>query len=1059
MNNKRMRNSVFMLIVSPIVVVLLAVTIIATTILNSLAPQIDVLLGKGEMHTVGAENTEDWDLSYYENPYGTGDEALASAQKDALKAAREIAQNGIVLLKNDNNALPIKKNSSVTPFGYEYTSPMRSGSRSSTGRVTPAEALAEAFKVNETVEAVLSDESNRVTMDGTGYTDGGSTSSSKIAEIRPEAYSGTEASCKGTTGIIFFARSGGESQDVALPGVPGSPITQNSYFDGTRHYLQMTQYEREAVRFAKANCEKTVAIINADNILEIGDLMKGELAVDAVLWIGGPGAVGFQAMTDILCGDVNPSGKTIEIWANDFMSDPVTANFGSFKYTDLDVVPGISFAFGPVKQTRFRQYAIFNEYEEGVYMGYRYYETMHDTGATFSVRGENNKKYDDAVVAPFGYGLSYTNFKQEIISMNTNDGEVTMTVKVSNVGDVAGKDAVQIYYNPPYTQFDYNNKIAKATKNLIAFDKTGLIEPGESETVTLNFALEDMASYSYTHVNSDGTKGAYMLEAGQYEIILGKDSHNEYATETVSVYNTTWYGSNNPRQSEKDAQSYLNDDGTLADFPAKREYDSDAQYVAATNRFQSSTDYVEKEMDLIIRPVNGALQNRVTAPDFAGKKAPSYLGVKEAGPLPENQERVMQRMDVNTDTYLGNVEGSKVYVPDSEMPVTGKDNGLTLSSFRGVNYWDPRWDDLVDQIDLSSPDLYESLCEAGFHTYAIESVGKPMTTENDSTQGLSGTGITWPTPGVIAATFDRDMGRLQGEMQAKVNNARGENRTTGWYAPGLNLHRSPFSGRSGEYYSEDAVLTGVIAANVVSGATEYGLPTYMKHFALNDIEEYDNRRSVSFIWADEQTMRELYFKAFEIAIKNSYAEIKYVSDSSGTISTKVIRAATGLMTSMNYIGSVFAGAHYELATELVRGEWGFQGTIITDMCMNGGPQNPDGTWPSNSIDQCLRSGNDLFMTMMPQGGLDALDDHTSATAVTAIKKAVKNVCYTAVNSNAMIGLAPGATVYYDMSPWMVWLIVANVFVYAVCLFLVVMTVLRTIDSKKHHENYKGEPLE
>lgn len=622
-----------------------------------------------------------------------------------------------------------------------------------------------------------------------------------------------------------------------------------------------------------------------------------------------------------------------------------------------------------------------------------------------------------------------------------------------------GKDAIQIYYNPPYTQFDYNNKIAKATKNLIAFDKTGLINPGASENVTIKFALEDMASYSYMHENSNGTQGAYILEAGQYEIILGKDSHNEYGSEFVSVRNTIWYDQNNPRQSEKDGQAFLNADGTLANFPAKREYDSNAEFVAATNRFQSSTDYVEKEMDLIIRPVNGALQNRVTAPNFAGKKAPSYLGVEEAGPLPENQERVMKRMDVDTDTYLGNVEGSKVYVPESEMPVTGKDNGLTLSSFRGVNYWDPRWDDLVDQIDLSSDDLYESLCEAGFHTYAIEAFGKPMTTEQDSTQGLNPTNITWPTPGIVAATFDRDMGRLQGEMTAKVNNARGDQRTTGWYAPGLNLHRSPFSGRNGEYYSEDAVLTGNMAAQVVSGAMEYGLPTYMKHFALNDIEEYSNRRSVSFIWADEQTMRELYFRAFEIAIKNSFATVKYVADESGTISSKVIRAATGLMTSMNYIGPVFAGANYELSTELLRDEWGFQGTVITDMCMNGGPQNPDGTWPSNSIDQCLRSGNDLFMTMMSQGGVNALDDHTSATAVTAIKQAVHRVLYTTVNSNVMIGIAPGSTVYYDMSPWMVWLIVANVFVYAVCLFLVVMTVLRTIDSKRHPENYKGEPVE
>jgi beta-glucosidase len=1012
----------------------------ATILMNFFSLSMDIFLGRGEQVVTVPDNVGTWNTEYYKNKYTNEEEMMNAAHEVAVR----IAEEGEVLFKN-NGVLPLKKGSNVTPFGYRYISPVYGGTgsgavnTSSPFIVTARSALNEYFSVNLEVENALV-QGNAVGMNTTGYVrpnerGGFEGATSQIIEYEPGIYNGYESSCEGTTGLVFVGRIGGEGRDL-VANVEGSPNYGTTFFDGTEHHLQLSEYEKAMIRFAKANCENVVVILNTANVMEIADLMAadGDLAVDAILWIGDPGGQGFEAMDRILAGEVNPSGKSVDTWMTDIMSDPVSSNFGNFAYINLWLLTG-GFPRPVGNPTEMNLL----EYEENIYIGYRYYETVDDTGGSFEVFGEKGRAYEEAVQIPFGFGLSYdADFTQTITAFSDDGDNVAMTVRVTNNGTRVAKDVVQVYYNPPYTDFDIANNIEKATVNLIAFAKTADIAPGAFQNVEVSFAKEDLASYCYSYSNSDGRIGAYVLEEGQYAISINKTAHEEYDSRAFTIRDTIWYDSRNPRQSELKAQSLLDDNGEPQGVPAKAEFDSSAVFLSASNLFQNMTDHMTGTSQLT--RAYGSLSNTATTPRMDERIAPDGVAT-----LNDDGSMTFTHIDLSRDSVLGNVPGSKVYT--SDMPITGAENGLTLPSLRGLSYYDPLWDKLLDQIDLTDSDLYLALAASYNQTAQIESIGKPTTVDFDGPQGIVGS-ITdnteytaYPCEPIIAATFNRDLAYALGEAVGQEAMFAGVN---SWYAPAMNIHRSPFSGRNFEYFSEDPLLSGFMAAREVSGCSDQGLITTIKHYALNDEEMYDNDRSRVSVWANEQAMREIYLKPFEIAIKEATMTINYISDNDGTISTRVMRGATGVMGSMNYLGFTWSGANYALNTALLRDEWGFQGFMITDMVMNAG---------SNSVDQCLRSGSDTWMAW-GDAFTTLIGDTSSPTGVSVIRRSVKNMSYTIVNSRAMNGIAPGTIITYKTAPWIIGLTVANIAVYTFIAAMIAIIILRTRNSKKYPEKYR-----
>ncbi len=980
------------------------------------------------------EGVEDWDTDFYVNDYST---ISAAREKNSAQVALEIAEEGITLLKNDN-VLPLAKGSGVTPFGLRYLDPVYGGTGSGNVSVrmsyidTPQEVFNEYFSIDPLVESKLESGTHYYlpAPEEAGVAAGGWQSEkpktvsatlfenhSWMDELNPSEVYDFEYlnAARGTVGIVFIGRTGGESNDV-YNGKNGP------YADGASHELQLNEYEKETIRIAKESCGKVIAVLETSNIIEIDELAAsdGDLSVDAIVWMGGAGAKGFRGLTRILSGEVNPSGHLPDTWMTSIADNPVSLNHGEFLYKNL--------TYNGITQSMV-------EYDEGIYVGYRYYETVHDLKGYFSVRGEalgygtltanGSIKETGAVLYPFGYGLSYTDFSQEIESIEETETDVKVTVVVRNNGTVAGKDAVQVYFKPPYTKLDIENRIEKSTVNLIAYGKTGLIpENGGSETLELSFPKEDMASYSYMRSNPNGTRGCYMLEKGEYEISLRGNSHEVLGLGTVNVESTTWYDGSNKdliRQSEIDAQNSAGG-GSLV-----------YNYRAATNQFEESNEHMAGKTDILTR-ADGSLSNNVESPTVEDLTAPDDL---------IENVNTLEFFDPETDPLLGNVKGSLIY--EEKAPQSGASRDLTLADIRGVPYDDPKWDALLNQLDLTeSSDVWQTLLSSAYAVGAIESVGKPATSEADGPQGISSmygnpndNGNAWCSAPILAATFNEDLAFRMGAAVGQEALADG---ISAWYAPGMNIHRSPFSGRNFEYYSEDPVLTGYMASRVVSGAADYGLACVIKHLFLNDQET--NREHLN-TWADEQTMREIYLKPFEIAIKKSFTDLKYIADTQGTVKTRTQRACTGIMTSMGNLGSSYCGTNYNLATNVLRGEMGFRGMIMTDMAEN----------PNNSRDKMIRSGVDLYMYFKP-AEMDSLADPASPTAQNAMRNAVKNVSYMVANNGAMQGVAPGASVSYTTSPWVIWLWVANIVIYVFVIFMAVVMVLRSRDAKHNPQKYK-----
>ncbi len=993
----KMSNDKFRIILIPIIAVLAVLVLVLSIAANTYSATLNMVLGRGKRHVAQVENVSSEALEFYDvkhpNPTaGTLDNAdppteiEENSRNDAAKTALKVTEEGITLLKN-NGVLPLAKNSKVTPFGYRYVSPVWGGAGSAATNMnfdyveTPAEALNANFTVNTTVEnklkaaTALELKSSDAAFKSSGSTD------MTIYEFDPSVYVGTESSCAGTVGVVFIGRLGQEGDDM----------WSKPYDNGAaQHSLQLTTHEKNAIAFAKTNCASVVVVCNFSNIVEIGEL-QNDADIDAILWVGNPGAMGMKALGEIMVGDVNPSGRTVDTWIADYTADPTWANTLDGTYTN------IGSDINGVNSNKFF------EYEEGIYMGYRYYETAAAEKAAGNYAGFD---YDAQVVYPFGYGLHYENDKitQTLTSVKYEKESVTITGSITNGSTRDVKETVQIYLGAPYDRT--GSKIEKSAKVLIDFGKYA-VGAGKTESFSFTIPQEEFASYDDRGYYTEN--GGYVLEAGEYTVYLGKNSHEEWGSQKFNVAQTVAYVDNGVKHNAK----------------AIGKRDSDG--IVVENQFADITRYIsDGNMTLMSRS------------DFAGtwptapqdKAAPDYIVKANAA------------YDKDNDPISG-VKNTSATLYKAEKPVSGAKNGLTLSSLRGIDYEDGLWNDLLDQLDYTDVDSISKVITYGLYmTQALDVIGLAPTGDNDGPLGLTATwsgtqghvvACAWASSPITAATFNVD---LIYEMGLTIGQEGLTNGIQGWYAPAVNLHRSAFGGRNFEYYSEDPLISGKIASAMVSGARQNGLFAHIKHFALN---EMDHDRSNIQVYPSEQAMREMYLRGFEICTKEAECtELVYDPETDGQ-KTVTIKAAGAYMTAMNYIGPVFSGASYQLLTTVLRDEWGFRGFVITDF-----------TSGNNKSKDCgYKVGNDLWMGMRST----TLNDLDTATAQWAARTAIKNIAYTVVNSAAYNGVAPGAYVYYDMAGWEIGLIVFDVIASILVVAGVVWVVLRWLDEKKHPEKY------
>lgn len=815
----------------------------------------------------------------------------------ANELAKEVQSEAVTMLKNDDSNLPLS-NKKVNVFGWGSTNPVYGGTGSGSmskqyKTVSLLDGMKQAgLKTNTELSKLYTDyrkDRPEVGMFAQDWT---------LPEVPAKQYSDklvSDAKDFSDEAVVVLTRVGGEGADLPTDmKAKGITYKNNSKdyddFQKGESFLQLSKTERDMIDLVTSNFKKVTLVYNGANTFQF-DFLNDYPQIQSVVWCPPAGQTGFSALGEVLAGETNPSGKTSDTFLKDLTKSVSYNNFGKFEYTNMADKAAKYKGFTGDDVTAIPGFV---NYSEGIYVGYKFYETASDEGLI---------NYDDTVAFPFGYGLSYTSFDQKLDSVKYKGGKVTVTATVTNTGDKAGKDVVEVYYNPPYT----DGGIEKASKNLAGFEKTKELQPGESQKVTVKFDDDDMASYDYK-----GAK-AYMLEKGDYDISIQSDSHHVIDHKAITVKDTVTYDS--------DSNTH-NGDKTVA-----------------TNQF----DDVAGDVTYLSR-------------------ADHFANYKEATAAPTN----FKMSDKAKETFYNNSNyDPKKFDKDSDkMPTTGAKNGLKLSDMYGKDYDDADWDKLLDQ--LTFDDMDNLIANGGYGTQAVKSVGKIQLTDADGPASLNnnftGVGsIGFPASTAFACTWNKDLAKQFGEM---IGDMAHDMHVAGWYAPAMNIHRNAFSGRTFEYFSEDSLLSGVMASSEISGAKSKGVYSFMKHFALNDQET--KRTEMLCTWTNEQAMREIYLKPFEMSVKEGGAQ--------------------AVMSSFNYIGNTYAGADSALLQTVLRGEWGFKGFVLTDYFGGYGYQNAD---------QEVRAGND---SMLATTKITNHITDKSATSVKAMRQAAHNILYTAANS-------------------------------------------------------------
>ena len=831
----------------------------------------------------------------------TGNGTLSDeTNEEAAEVAEEIMEDGIVLLKNES-LLPLNETKKLNIFGWESINPAYGGAGS--GGIND---LYDIVSLNQGLEnAGFSINQELVDFYNNYGADNPEMSIQKQSWTLPEPPVDTyddelieSAKEYSDVAVVVLSRKAGEGHNDIPMDVKKAAYDNNSDeyddFPEGEHYLQLSQTERDMVDMVCSNFDNVIVIYNGANQFELG-FADEYPQIKSVVWCPGTGNVGFNALGKVFSGEVNPSGKTPDTFIYDMTTAPWWNNAEKIEYTNLAdmAVEGMNAGTAQVYAPAFTNYV------EGIYVGYKYYETAAQEGAI---------DYDKTVQYPFGYGLSYTEFEQKMGELEEKDGQISVDVEVTNTGDVAGKDVVEVYYKPPYT----NGGIEKSSANLIEFEKTNLLQPGESQTVTVTFSIEDMASYDENNAK------AYVLEKGDYVISINSDSHTVLDQKTYTADKDVVYKGENKRASDD---------------------------TAATNVFEDA----KGDVTYLSRADHFANYEEATVAPASAELGEPYV----------------------SEYHLNSNFDKTTYLNDEDvMPTTGADNGLTLADMRDADYDDPRWEKLLDQLTVD--EMANMIAMAGYQTAAMDSVGKVATLDFDGPAAINnnftGVGsIGFPIEVVVASTWNKELAQAWGECMGKISQEMG---AEGWYAPGMNTHRTAFGARNYEYFSEDGVLAGNMGAKAVEGARKYGVYSYIKHFAL-----YEGNAKMVSVWSNEQAIREIYLKPFEISVKQG--------------------GANAVMVSWSFLGDKWTGECSNLMNTVLREEWGFRGMALTDFFRNNGHgfMNADAAL-ANGVDAMLSTFN---------GEENNVANPEHPTSVLQMRNACKNVMYTVVSSWAYDG--------------------------------------------------------
>lgn len=895
-------------------------------------------------------------------------EAFANAQEVNLKLAEE----GFVLLKNENAALPMNKGARISVFSKNSVNLSYGGSGSggfdTSNNKNLYESLNEAgFVTNPTLKNFYeSSQSGPVRTANSSDLDNGDNQKIATAETPQNKYTDAVRNSYADysdAALVVITRIGGEGFD--LPRYQGD---SEGAVSPDSHYLELDQNEIDLLTaVTDGTFKRVVVVFNTPSSFEATFLKDSAYAafadkIDAAVWIGFTGSNGITALGEILNGDVNPSGRLVDTWAADFTKNPSFANFGTGCLPDTtDKYDGGMY------------YSV--DYEEGIYVGYRYYETRGET--------DGEDWYNANVVYPFGYGLSYTTFDWTVGDASASEIElgttITVPVTVKNTGSVAGKDVVQLYASAPYTL----GGIEKAHKVLVGFAKTKLLQPGESETVTVSFDPYSAASYDYRDANSNGFSG-YELEAGEYTLYVSRNAH----------------------ESEKAIALKLAADVQIGTDPT-----TDSEVV---NRYTDSENFLDSDWQL---------DTMLSRADWEG-----------TWPTPQTAQQ-----HAGTDRLYEEIRSEEHNNPtdfdSEEYPWFGEEPTLTLRDLLPsaeaegyepvVSYDDERWEELMMGCD--EEEMIALINNGAYHTLAMESVGLPATIHGDGPSGftcfmskeqVNGT-CQYVSEPVMASTWNinlmNELGEAIGEEGTIGDKATGQPYSS-IYAPGVNIHRSPFGGRCSEYFSEDPFISGMMGAAEVQGIQSRGVLPTVKHFVAN---EQETHRSIGgdLSWVSEQALREIYLKPFEYTVK--------------------LGETRGIMTSFNRIGTRWTGGDYRLLTEILRNEWGFNGLVICDF----------NTIPQYMIPRMMFYAGGSLDLATQQSAMWTDCDTSDAGDAIVLMRAVKDVMYALVNSNAMNAEVIG----YNPPIWQEYLHWINIGAFTLVGVWLVLAIMRTVRCNKRQK--------
>lgn len=942
---KRMSNKTFAGIWGTVLAILLIVVLVG----NYFAMKYTTIITRSLGHTTTKVTTTgdgSGDNEYFKSDYSSHEELV----DHETEFSKQLVAEGIVLMRNQDNVLPLESGKKISLFGsgsakFVYSG-LGSGAINTSKTTSLKDALeAEGFQVNPDLYSVYEKSEARV-----GKEEDPSTYLDSVADSVKEY---------NDAAIVVISRNGAEAQDL------------------TEDQLSLSDAEMSLVKYANDNFDDVIVMLNTANAIEMGWSDSQYFPnIKACMWVGYPGQEGITSIAKALTGEVNPSGRLVDTYAYDAMSAPATQIFEYGEWTNTNNEEN-----GPKNA--------YTVYGESIYIGYRYYETRYEDtvlGQGNASTADSEYDYTKQVQYPFGYGISYTQFDYSDFSLTENGDNFTAQVTVTNSGDVAGKDVVEVYFQSPYTDYDRENLVEKSAVELCGFEKTGELAPGESETVSIDIPKETLRAYDYTNAKT------YIVDDGTYYFAIGDDCHQALNNILAAKGYTT-----------ADGMDADGDDSLVGTYEQK-EFDNTtyAKDAATGNEITNQFDYgnIQTYDDSYVY---------LTRNDWTGTWPTIYGEPNEKG-----------RYNAEATEEFVQLSQNNIYQddPDAEMPTTNSGDNINLITMRGKDYDDEEWDAVLDCLTVD--EMVEMVRLGGWQTMAIDSISKPMSSDQDGPAGISGELIMsdvdcmgYPNQELLAATWNKDLalefGKCIGEDGLSVN-------VQGWYAPGAGTHRTPLGGRNFEYYSEDTYLAGSMCANEVAGAQSKGMYCYLKHLVLNDQEQ---RRYGISTFTTEQALRELYLTPFEMAVKDADCH--------------------GMMAAFNGIGGIWCGASKELITNVLGNEWGFHGIIVTDYASAN-----DGYM---FIDAGLQAGTDLWLNTDSEV-YKMGDVSDNATLVTALRNASHDILYTVVNSSAMNGIDENVVVKKVLPLWQYWLIAFDIAMAVIIIGGVILIVRRCRKNNK-----------